>query len=83
MNAVAEKSETKTPSNRLLDLLHGWKEFAYSDETTYPDPVVNEALADAYQEAGVVACRDYPDKDTERDAACRFVIEKVLPLLLK
>ncbi len=83
MNATLEQTELKTPSTRILDLLHGWGDYVASEENAYPDTLDASEIADLYQLAGNAVFRDYPDIETERDAVCRFVTEKVLPLLLK
>ena len=86
MTAIAElenQTKSKTPSVRVLDLLAGWIEYVDRQNGEYPDTLSYDDVADLYQTAGEVACRDFPDSETERDAVCRFLTEKVIPLVLK
>ena len=68
---------------RVQDLLAGWTEYVSGLEGEYPDGLTSEEIGAVYQDAGRLLERNYPDIESERDAICRFVNEKVLPLLLK
>ena len=67
---------------RLMDMLAGWREFAVSSTDERGSLVTSKDIDNIYQRAGNLV-RPYPDLDTERDAVCRFIIVKVVPLLLK
>lgn len=81
MNTIAEQPATKTPGTRLLDLLHGWKNYVASEQGAYPDTLSGEELADMYQEAGAIAAQGYPDLESEQAAVCKFVVERLLSAL--
>ena len=83
MNTIIEKPAVKTPSTRLLDLLYGWADFIDAEESAYPDTLTPDVLADLYQEAGAVFGQAYPDFESEQDAVCRFMTERVFPVLLQ
>lgn len=88
MNATAEKPDTalesavKTPVTRLLDLLVGWTNYVSDENGEFPDSLTADHIAALYSEAGGIADRDYPDLQSEQDAVCRFVTERVLAALL-
>ncbi len=82
----------KTPSARLLDLLIGWAEWVSQEEAAnrYCDErVVDRALAAdelfaLYQEAGGLVCGvDEADTPAERHVVISFLLDRVLPLLLR
>jgi len=82
MNVVAEETVSKTPMNRLLDMLAGWADYVGHEEDEYPDTLKGEQIAGLYQEAGALMERDFPDIESEQDAVCRFVTERVTATLL-
>ncbi len=73
---VAAQTDVKQSATRLLDLIHGWKNYVVSENGAYPDTLTGAELADLYQEAGGVAARDYPDLESEQNAVCRFIIDR-------
>ena len=90
MNATLEKEESidaaqptvKTPVTRLLDMVQGWERYVDEEEGEYPDTLTTDGIAALYREAGGIADRDYPDLESEQNAVCRFVTERVLAALL-
>ena len=81
MNAIAEETSVKTPSTRLLDLIQGWGNYVDAENGAYPDTLTPDALADLYQDAGIVFGQDYPDTESEQAAVCKFVVQRILPAL--
>ena len=90
MNATLELNETvaptqpavKRPITRLLDMVQGWERYIDEEEGEYPDTLTVDGIAALYHDAGGIADRDYPDLESEQDAVCRFVTERVLAALL-
>ncbi len=73
-----------TPAARLLDLLLGWAEYRET-RATAPDYEVSEnELFDLYQEAGGrIADLPKGDAEAERQVIITFLIDRVLPILLR
>ncbi len=86
------QAREKTPSARLLDLLVGWAEWVAQEEASnrdgeelVVDPLLSsEELFRLYQEAGGVVCAvDEADFVAERQVVISFLVDRVLPVVLR
>ncbi len=79
----AAQSELKTPIVRLRDMLQGWANYVDDEEGQYPDALAVSEITALYRESGRLSEKDYPDLESEENAVCRFVNDKIVSLLLK
>jgi len=80
-----KKDYKKSPMTRVLDITAGWMEFVQKGSKKVKDPKVAwEELYDLYQGAGLAL--DHYEKGNyrqERQVAERFVMERILPIILR
>ncbi len=75
------EAESKSPRNRLLDMMAGWAEYTDKDaEDGFEDaPNVNEKIHALYQDAGALG---FDSGITAEQEVRDFVLNKVLPVLM-
>jgi len=85
-HTVAPELDSKSPSNRLLDLLAGWAAFVGSEEENQirDAGLSAEELGELYQAAGAESLAwDQLSLEEQERAVRRFVEERLVSLLLR